>query len=165
MNRGTAAHAALALAALILQSVVFPHLQVAHVRPDLLLVLCVLSGLAHGPRGGAVTGFWVGLGQDLLAGRFLGLFILSKVTMGAFGGFAAQRVYRDRLVVPALACLVGTILQRLVIIAVMQTAGIRAVASPWQGALWAEALLNGLAGIVLFNVLTRLDRRLGHASA
>lgn len=165
MRRAAAVHAGLALAALVLQASVLPHLQVAHVRPDLLLVLCLMAGLTHGPRAGALTGFWIGLAQDLLAGRFLGLFILSKAALGALGGFAAQRIYRDRVIVPGLAGLAGTILQRLVMMGAMALGGVQGVASPWQASLWIEALANGLAGVLVFGLLARWERRLSHASA
>lgn len=160
-----AVYAALALGAFLLQVAILPHLQVAHVRPDLLLVLCLTAGLVHGPRAGALTGLWIGLAQDLLAGRFLGLFVLTKAALGALGGFAGQRIYRDRVVVPALTAFAGTILQRLVMMGAMGLGGVPGVASPWQASLWIEAAANGLAGVLAFRLLARWERRLHHASA
>lgn len=165
MRRAAAVYAGSALAAFVLQGSVLPHLQVAHVRPDLLLVLCLTAGLLRGPRAGAVTGFWIGLAQDLLAGRFLGLFALSKAALGALGGFAAQRIYRDRVVVPALTGLAGTVLQRLVMTGALALGGVPAVASSWQASFWLEALANGLFGVLVLGLLARWERRLDHASA
>ena len=76
--------------ALVLHTAVLPQVRLADVRPDLMLLLAVLGGLAAGPHVGAIFGFACGLAVDLLVQTPVGLsaltFSLIGYGVGAFQG-------------------------------------------------------------------------------
>ena len=61
--------AVILLAAYLLQSTVFPHLELAGIKPNLLLIVTAAFGFMRGPK----EGMWIGLA----AGLFLRLYLLS----------------------------------------------------------------------------------------
>lgn len=148
------------LAAFVLQTALLPRLGLGGVRPDLPLVAAVLAGLAFGPREGIGTGLAAGLLQDLVAGRFVGLFTLSLAGVGYLAGLAAKEVYRDRFVAPALAGFAATLLQRLAVLLILKLGGLPSAGSLWEGRLWGEALLNAGVALALLGPALRLERRL-----
>ena len=95
--RGVAVLVAASLA-LVLQASLFDHLAVQGVVPDLVLLVVVATGLAHGPEQGMVLGFASGLLLDLappadhVAGRWaLALMVVGYVA-GRLAGDGRPRV-------------------------------------------------------------------------
>ena len=76
----------IAFLALGLQATLVPHLAIAGIKPDLALVATVLLGMARGATSGTITGFFIGLAQDLTNPAFLGLNALTKSLLGYFSG-------------------------------------------------------------------------------
>lgn len=70
------------LLTLIAQVSVVPRIAIAGVRPDLTVLLVVIAGLRGGPITGTLTGFCIGLLQDLLAPETLGMNALAKSLVG-----------------------------------------------------------------------------------
>jgi len=68
--------------ALALQATLIPALGIAGIRPDLPLVAVTLVALSRGAATGTITGFLVGLAQDLGNPGFLGLNALAKCLVG-----------------------------------------------------------------------------------
>jgi rod shape-determining protein MreD len=60
--------AAIVVAAVLLQTTVLAGVQVAGVRPDVLVLVVVAVAMASGPTSGAAFGFATGLVADLLVG-------------------------------------------------------------------------------------------------
>ncbi|MBO8128587.1 MAG: rod shape-determining protein MreD [Peptococcaceae bacterium] len=85
--------------ALILQSTVLHFVQVAGVKPDLILVLVVIHAILNGPRKGAFLGFMAGLLQDLLTGYFVGLNAISKALIGGLVGLGQYNIYKDNVLI------------------------------------------------------------------
>ena len=98
--------------AVVIQSAVLPHVSVAGVAPNLVLLVVVAAALARGPEFGATFGFFAGLLVDLappadhVAGRWALAFVIV--------GFLAGRVRTDaehsvvaRLVTVAACSFVG----------------------------------------------------------
>lgn len=148
----------LILLAFVGQTAVLPRLGVvAVVHPDLLLVLCVLAGLAFGRREGLAVGLAVGLLQDVAAGRFLGLFTLAQAGTGYLAGLAAQKIYRDRFITPALVGFGATLFQRITILLVLKLGNVPMGGTLWEGRLWGEALVNAAVAVALLGPALRLD--------
>ena len=101
------------LVALVLHTAVLPQLRVADVRPDLMLLLAVLGGLAAGPQVGAVFGFACGLSVDLLLQTPLGLsaltFSLVGYGVGAFQGVLLRSAFWLTPAVAAAASALGVL--------------------------------------------------------
>lgn len=88
--------------ALLLQSTLFTFLQVAGVKPDLVLMLVVFNGFLHGSREGAFLGFLAGLAQDIFTGNYIGLNALTKMMAGYLVGLAEARFYKESVIIVTL---------------------------------------------------------------
>ncbi len=66
-------------------------------RADLTLILAVLSGYMFGSTDGLVVGFFAGLMRDLLAGRTLGLGMLSLMYSGFLASLLLRRFFRRNI--------------------------------------------------------------------
>ncbi len=148
-----------ALGALVLQSSFLPAFSVRGVEPDLVLIVCVLTGFFRGPRQGAVVGAATGFLEDVLAGRHLGLMVLARAAAGGLAGLVTRYLQRESSLLPGLACLLATVLQRAVMAAAVGIAGAGALAPLGEGRLWAEAVANGLLGSLLCLPALRAARR------
>jgi len=74
--------------ALVLQASVFSHLAIQGVVPDLVLLVVVAAGLAHGSESGLVLGFGAGLLLDLAppADHYAGRWALALLVVGYVAG-------------------------------------------------------------------------------
>jgi len=86
--------AAVLVVAMVLQSTFLYRVEIAGIRPDLLVAFVVYLGWMRGPIVGTLGGFLVGLVQDLDAQGPLGLNALSKTIVGFAVAKAGFRVHR-----------------------------------------------------------------------
>ncbi|MGH2650363.1 MAG: rod shape-determining protein MreD [Actinomycetota bacterium] len=91
------------------QSTIVPVVGVAGVVPDLPIVLVILLALRRGPEVGCLTGFALGLAQDVVAGGPLGLQALAKAVIG----FVVGELPRVCLVSNPLVSIIATVLATL----------------------------------------------------
>jgi rod shape-determining protein MreD len=100
--------------ALTFQLGVASHVEVFGVQGDLMLLLAVCAGLAAGPERGAMIGFAVGLGFDLLLQSPFGLSALTYSLVAYLAGSLQDSVLRAAWWIPittaAAASAVGVIL-------------------------------------------------------
>jgi rod shape-determining protein MreD len=89
--------ALLFLAVLVLQSTVLYRVEIASIRPDLLVAYVVYIAWMRGPVPGTIVGFSVGLLQDLDAPGPLGLNALAKSVVGFLVAKAGFRVHRSNV--------------------------------------------------------------------
>lgn len=82
---------------LILQATLLFRMEIAGIRPDLLVAYVVYLGWMRGPIAGTSAGFLVGLVQDLDAPGPLGLNALCKSIVGFLVAKAGFRVHRSNL--------------------------------------------------------------------
>lgn len=62
------------------------YLDISGIRPDLLLIFTISISIRHGRIYGLLVGFFAGLAQDMTALGFLGIFALSKSSLGFWIG-------------------------------------------------------------------------------
>ncbi|MCL6591163.1 MAG: rod shape-determining protein MreD [Firmicutes bacterium] len=79
------------------------------VVPDLILVMTISYGLLKGPDQGFLFGFGGGFFMDLLSGGLIGVQALSKMATGFVAGLMEKNIFKDNLLVPALAVFIGTL--------------------------------------------------------
>lgn len=82
---------------LILQATLLFRMEIAGIRPDLLVAFVVYLGWMRGPIAGTTAGFIVGLVQDLDAPGPLGLNALCKSIVGFLVAKAGFRVHRSNI--------------------------------------------------------------------
>jgi len=99
---------------MLLQSTIFTFLQVAGVKPDLILILVVFNGFLRGSREGAFLGFLAGLTQDIFIGNYIGLNALTKMLAGYLAGLAEARFYKESVVIVSMITFVVSILSQFV---------------------------------------------------
>jgi len=140
--RSAAALAVAAVAAMLLQTTIFPSLPGLPVVPDLILVLAVYLGVAHQTIGGAAGAFLLGYFLDTFSGTLLGqnAFALSAVYLGV--RFVARHLWFERgLPVMALAFFGGLVHG----VAAAAAAALAATPGPFG----QHAMRAGLAGAAL----------------
>ncbi|MGI6469631.1 MAG: rod shape-determining protein MreD [Syntrophomonadaceae bacterium] len=96
--------------ALFLQSTLFGVYSIKNTLPDLLLVFVIFYALLSDARNAAKYGFFCGLLEDLLLGRFIGMNALSKGLTAYIIGVLQGSVFKENLAVGMLSVLLGTLL-------------------------------------------------------
>lgn len=76
-----------ALILLLLQTTIVPFLSLGYYQPDLLMIWVVYTAIRRGQIEAAVSGFAVGLLQDLTTTQFFGLAALAKTVSGFAAGY------------------------------------------------------------------------------
>lgn len=102
----------LVIIALLLQSTIFTFLQVAGVKPDLVLMVVAFNGFLRGSREGAFLGFLAGLAQDIFTGSYIGLNAITKMAAGYLVGLAEARFFKESAILVSLVTMsVGVVNQ------------------------------------------------------
>ncbi len=76
----------LIVVAFLLQSMLFDNFSFASVRPNLLLIITVMSGFMNGKKEGILVGFGCGLIWDLFYNDLLGFYALIFLIIGYING-------------------------------------------------------------------------------
>jgi rod shape-determining protein MreD len=85
---------------LLLQTTVFQWIALAHVTPNLLLILTVAIGLMRGRTEGLIAGLVCGLLMDFCYGYVIGLYALIYMVIGYLNGFCNRIFVKDDLTIP-----------------------------------------------------------------
>lgn len=121
----------LAFVGIVLQSTILHHVQVGGVTPDLILVLVVFHSIFQGPKRGAIFGFALGLMEDIMLGRFIGMNALAKGMTSLLVGGLAQRAFRENILVPIFTLFLGTLFNELIYLMLGKLTGLN-----WSWELW-----------------------------
>ncbi|MDD3919553.1 MAG: rod shape-determining protein MreD [Eubacteriales bacterium] len=104
-------------------SIFFAKLNIAGIRPDVMLAFVVSFSILEGPLMGAVLGGAGGLLMDILFGRALGvyaaLYLIAAVAAGVFYG----KFYADNVVIPAVTAVIAGIAKDLVLALIVLAMG------------------------------------------
>ena len=152
------------VAALITNATFLPHLVVAGVKPDLPLLLVTSFGLLYGPRAGFLTGLVGGLLQDLLFGRVVGLFALTKAVTGYLAGLATGKVYRENPLVVSAAFVAAALVHDGLFYLIFWNSGHQVFTFGVAGLLGISMLYNGMTGpfvhrwVYSWNIFERTKR-------
>ncbi|HYH02299.1 MAG TPA: rod shape-determining protein MreD [Bacillota bacterium] len=82
----------------------------AQVKPDLVFIIVVSYALLKGPYIGTNLGLFAGFFMDLASGNIIGVGVLTKMLAGFSAGLLEKTIFKDNLLVPAIAVYLGTIL-------------------------------------------------------
>lgn len=92
----------LILTSFILQSTVFPYIEVIGVKPNTALIIIVSYGILRGDVEGAVVGFFSGLLQDIFFGDIIGLYAMLGMLTGFISGKPFKDFFRENDLLPLL---------------------------------------------------------------
>lgn len=149
----------LVIIALILQSTVLELVRF-YVKPDLVLILVVFFALLQGTRQGFLLGLAVGLLEDLLIGRYLGLHSLTMALTAGTVGLLEDKVFKENLLVPVIVVFGATLLRGGLLLGVTLLAGVRVVSlKTGIGLAFMEACYNALLVPIFYRCFFSCYRR------
>jgi len=95
--------------ALVLQETWVPAIAIGGVQPDLLLYFVVFIAIFKKPHEAAIAGAIIGLIDDLLIGKYLGLHMLSYMITGYLVAYFGGRFYKENYIIPLATVFAGGI--------------------------------------------------------
>lgn len=94
--------AVILLSAYLLQTAVFPSLEIAGVKPNFMLIVTASFGFMRGPREGMIVGFISGLLIDIQSGDMIGFYALIYLIAGYVNGVFEQIYFDEDIKLPLL---------------------------------------------------------------
>ena len=88
------------LVAYVLQCTVFPVLDIAGIKPNLLLIVTASFGFMRGSKSGMLVGFLSGLLIDIQFGKMIGFYALIYLVVGFLNGLFEQMFYDEDIKLP-----------------------------------------------------------------
>ena len=122
-NAGVTALAVIILYAL--QTSLLPLIAYHGVTADLLLLFVTSTAFLKGARVGALSGFALGLLQDLASGTFLGMNAFTRFVLGFCVGKFSDQVFKEQFFLPVVASLVVTTVNYFILALLMLLLGYR----------------------------------------
>lgn len=116
--------AGILLGNLIIQSSLFPFIEVYGIRPDSLMVLVISFALRAGNPTSAVIGLCGGLLQDILFGQNIGFYALQYMLVGYLVGLVYGKVFTGKVLVPVFFVGIATVFRGLFAFLWMYFAGV-----------------------------------------
>lgn len=145
------------VAAMLLQATIAPQLAIAGIRPNLPLLLVVAIGACQGPWLGLLAGALVGALQDVMLGRFIGLFTLAWGAVGLLVGLLERRVFREHVANQFSLALTGTAVAELICYVLISAFSLH---TPFLGSLrtiLASAVYNAALAPLIFPLVLRVS--------
>jgi len=94
----------------VIQSTWLPALNLpGQIVPDLILIMVITYALLRGSDEGLIFGLCAGFFVDILSGGLIGVQAATKILAGYSVGLLEKTIFKDNLLLPALAVFVGTI--------------------------------------------------------
>lgn len=142
---------------LIVQSTLFPFIELYGVKPDSLMILVVSFALLAGNPNSAMIGLCGGLLQDFLFSKGVGFYALQYMLVGYLVGLVYGRVFTDKLFVPIFFVSVSAIFRGLFVFLWMYFAGVD-VSFPWLflRTILPEAIYTAIMTPVIYHYMNKL---------
>lgn len=84
----------------LLQCTLFPHLALASVKPNLMLIITAAFGFMRSSKEGMFVGFFSGILMDIQFGNILGFYALIYLLIGFINGLFQQVYYDEDIKLP-----------------------------------------------------------------
>ena len=94
---------------MIVESTIFPFIQIRGGAPNLVLITIISFGLIYGKREGIFLGLIGGLISDILFGTVIGLYALPYMVIGYIMGIFNERVFKENRIIPFVFTIMGTL--------------------------------------------------------
>ena len=95
-----AVYAVMVIGCYLLETTVFPHLALASVIPNTLIIVTSSIGFMRGKKEGLLIGFFCGLMKDILGGGLIGFYAFIYVMIGFGNGFFKRVFYDEDIKLP-----------------------------------------------------------------
>ncbi|MBR1743254.1 MAG: rod shape-determining protein MreD [Lachnospiraceae bacterium] len=145
----------------LLQTTVFPHIQLLNVIPNLLIVLTAASGFMWGRKFGLFTGFLCGGLMDCMYNDVIGICIFIFVVIGYINGIANKLYFEDDLSIPLAAIAISDLLYGILYyICMFLMRGRLNMISYFLNIMVPEAIYTIIFGIFIYKFIHWLDGKL-----
>jgi len=148
----------------LVQTTAMPHLAIAGVKPNLMLLVVISGSLLYGLKGGSIWGFFGGLGLDVFSGAPFGVSTLALLVIGFLASLGEKSIFRTHLAFIPLTALIATPVYHLVCLSLLQVMG---WPISWTDSLirivLPSALLNTALMLPVYGAMNWLHRRLAQA--
>lgn len=142
------------LTGLLLQTAVFPYLEIAGVVPDLLMIITVAAGYQMGKLPGMWTGMVCGLLLDVTSSGVLGVYALFFLLIGYLNGFLKEYYVANDTLLPLLLLAVSELcFSALVYVFEFLIRGKLNVLFYLRRIMLPRVLYTAVAGIILYKLL------------
>jgi rod shape-determining protein MreD len=159
MIRSVLISTVLLIACTFAQSTWFGGIAILGVVPDLSLIVLIWVSYKNGQVEGPISGFLSGLAEDFLSTSPLGFHAFVKTAVAALTAVLHGSFFIDRLVLPLLLGIAGTIVKALAVGALYLVFGSPIHAYSFvDKVLWIEAAYNGVLSPIVFLLLVPLSR-------
>ena len=155
-------YAALALISffsVILRDTIFNDLSVAGGKPDFILIIVVFFAIFNGPVKGGWLGLGLGLLEDLMIGRFIGVNALCKGIIGLLIGVSERRLYKDNFFLPIISLLIGSLANSMIYYLLSKMIGANMFLSGMIFAAIPDAVYNSLFAPILYAAFYQINHR------
>lgn len=110
---------------LILQSTVLQWVKIYGVVPNTALILVICLAIYSGKNKGATIGFFVGILNDIIFGRILGLSALVYMIIGYLVGLMDQKIFKENLIIPFILTAFATVFYEMINLLLIYLLGYR----------------------------------------
>lgn len=142
---------------LILQSTLFQQIEIYGVAPNTALILVISFAIYSGRNKGAVIGFFVGILQDIIFGRTIGLNALVFMIVGYLIGLMDQKIFRDNLFIPFIFTALATIIYEMINLLLIFLLGYRIeLLNIIKKMLIIEVIYNSIISLIIHYYISKL---------
>lgn len=110
---------AMCILCFVLQTSLFPYLEIAGVSPNLLVVLVAAIGFMRGKKEGMFIGFVSGMLIDIFFSSVLGFYALLYTLIGYFNGYFAKEFFPEDIKLPVVLIVASDFLVNSVVYLIM----------------------------------------------
>ncbi|MGV8147083.1 MAG: rod shape-determining protein MreD [Alkaliphilus sp.] len=142
---------------LILQSTLLHQFRLFGVAPNTALLMLITFALHYGKSRGAVIGAIMGLLQDVIFSRAIGINALIYMLAGYFVGMMSQKIIKENIITPVLLSVALTILSACVSLLFMYFLGFTTeIFLLFKEVVVIEAPYNAMLSVPIYIYLTRI---------
>ena len=142
---------------LILQSTLFQQIEIYGVAPNTALILVISFAIYSGRNKGAGIGFFVGILQDIIFGRTIGLNALVFMIIGYLIGLMDQKIFKDNLLIPFIFTALTTIIYEMINLLLIFLLGYRIeLLNIIKKMLIIEVIYNSIISLIIHYYISKL---------
>ncbi len=147
--------------ACLLQSTVVDFIEIAGIRPNLLIVGAVAIALCRRDMESAYMGLFFGLAMDILVGRALGWYAMLLFLVCFCIGMLNPKLYKDNLLVPIFFVFVSSISVEMMIYFIYSfLKGYPDMIFVLTSLIFPESIYNALLAIPIYPLVVRIYKKL-----
>lgn len=142
---------------LIFQSTLLQYFKIYGVLPNTGLILVISFAIYNGKNKGALIGFFVGLLQDIMFGRIIGLNACVYMITGYLVGIINRKVFKENLLIPFTLTALATVFYEIINLLLIYLLGYRIeLFNFFKKMIVTEVLYNSIFSVIIYIYVTKL---------